>query len=85
MLLQGLLFAGDPFLVGAGALFFYSLMKIFFVVGGIFYLIFAFVVLRQIHLMQSTVITPLSGFMKILGLLHLLLALGVLFFYITTL
>lgn len=87
MLIQTLLFPGgtEPILPGTALSLFYLFLKGIFVLGAILYLIFSFVVVRQIHVMKSTVITPLSGFMTILGFLHLLLAIGVLLLFIVIL
>jgi len=87
MFLQALFGVDDPTL-GAplSAIIAFSLfLKVVFIIGGLLYLVFAFVVTRQIHIMKSTVITPLSGVIQILGYVHLLLAMGVLLFFITAL
>ncbi len=85
MLLQAAFFIDNSgFDPSIGDLF-YLLLKVFFILAGILYLIFAFVVTRQIHVMRSTVITPSSEIIRLLGLIHLVLAFGVLVFFIITL
>lgn len=61
------------------------LVKLLLIVGSLLYLIFAFVVVRQVQVMRSTVLTPLSNVVQILGLVHLLFAVGVLLFFILVL
>lgn len=55
-------------------------VRIIFYVGFFFYVIFAFIALRQIELMRKTVITSFSAAVLFLGILHLLIALGALLF-----
>ncbi len=87
MMLQTSVFVGDPgpVLPDSATAFIYLCLKALFILGAMIYLIFAFVVTRQIHVMRSTVITPQSGLMQLLGLLHLILAFGVLILFIVTL
>lgn len=58
------------------------MVKIMFIIGAFLYLIFGFVVVRQIQLMCRTVKTPHSQYIRLLGLLHLIFAFGVLFLFI---
>jgi hypothetical protein len=58
----------------------YMLVKLFTLIGFSLYLAFAFIATRQIHLMRKTIITPLSGFVTILGYAHLFLAICALVF-----
>lgn len=51
-----------------------DILKWFFVVGGIFYLLYSFIVVRQIQNMRQTLITSISGLVYSLGLLNLGLA-----------
>lgn len=60
-------------------------VKGLFVIGALLYLAFAFVVTRQIQVMRSTVITPFSPVMQILGFAHLILAIVVLLIFIVVL
>lgn len=53
-------------------------VRIIFYVGFFFYVIFAFIALRQIEVMRKTVITPFSPVVLLLGIVHLLIALGAL-------
>ena len=48
--------------------------KVLFVLAVFLYLVFAFVVTRQIKIMRSTVITPFSPVVRIIGYVHLLIA-----------
>lgn len=64
---------------------FYLVLKIMFIIGALIYLIFSFVVVRQIHIMRSTLITPFSSFVQIIGYIHLLIALGALLLLIVIL
>ena len=50
------------------------LLKILFVLGAFLYLVFAFVVVRQIQVMKGTVMTPFSPIVQLIGLVHLLIA-----------
>lgn len=58
----------------------FSLVKLFFIVGFILYVLFAFIATRQVQVMRKTVETPLSGLIIILGYAHLLLAIIALVF-----
>jgi hypothetical protein len=84
MMLQTTVFVGNPgpVLPDTASAFIYLGLKALFILGAMIYLIFAFVVTRQIHVMRSTVTTPQSGLMQLLGILHLLLAFGVLILFI---
>ena len=86
MLLQLPFFFSQPLLFTTAAnavvLFF---IKIMLITGALLYLIVSFIMIRQIQIMKSTLITPLSGILQLLGFLHLLFAIGVVFFFIFTL
>ncbi len=73
------LFPMDAFLI---LLFF---VKVLFIIGAILYVFFSFIVVRQIQVMRNSVITPFSGFIQLLGILHLLFAFGVLILFLTAL
>ncbi len=60
-------------------------VKILFIIASLIYLVFAFVIVRQIQVMRSTVITPASGLMQILGFSHLVFAFAVLVLFIISL
>lgn len=47
------------------------LFKVMLIVGGLCYLVFAGVVMRQISVMKKTLITPLEPEIAILGWIHL--------------
>ncbi len=65
--------------------FLQNLFHDFFIIGGILYIVFAIVVIRQIHVMEKTVITTFSPVLEILGYIHLVLSILVLLFYIVLL
>ncbi len=56
------------------------IVKIFFLVGLSVYLIFALVVVQQTRIMSETVKLDFESFIKILAIIHLLLAVGLLVF-----
>lgn len=59
--------------------FSFALLKAFkwaFIIGAGFYVIFAFVVLRQISVMKKTLITPFSPKIATLGYFHMAFAVG---------
>jgi len=58
------------------------LVKVLFIIGAFLYLIFSFVVVRQIYLMRSTLVTPFSNVILLLGFVHLIFAFSVLFSFI---
>lgn len=60
-------------------------VKALFVVGGVLYLLFAFVVIRQINIMGKTIRTVASGTIKLLGYAHFVAAALVLFYFVTAL
>lgn len=49
-------------------------LKFIFVVGAFFYLIYTFIVFRQVQVMKKTLITSFSPMINLLGLINLLLA-----------
>ncbi len=55
-------------------------LKIFFIIGLLVYLIFALVVVRQVRIMNETLDVGLEGALTLLSYLHLLFAIGVLAF-----
>lgn len=58
----------------------FSLLIIFkylLIIASFFYLIFSFVVVRQISIMKKTLLTPMSGKVTLLGLVHFGFALAV--------
>lgn len=59
-----------------------DILKWFFVIGGIFYLLYSFIVVRQIQNMRQTLITSISGLVYGLGLLNLGLAILLLAWYL---
>lgn len=75
----------DIILLPSAQVLILTLVKLLFVIGAILYLIFGFIVVRQIQLMRSTVITPFSGVIQLLGIVHLLFAFLVLALFIVSL
>ena len=61
------------------------LFKVLFVIGAIFYTLFAGVIVRQINLKKNTLMTPVSPIVMTVGLAHLILSLGLVFFYLVIL
>lgn len=59
-----------------------GIVKTLFFAGFGLYLIFAVIALRQIGLMRKTVVTPLSPIVQLIGIAHLVLAIGALIFVI---
>jgi hypothetical protein len=53
-----------------------GILKLIFIIGALFYLIYTFVVFRQIQIMKKTLITSFSPSVNLLGFFNLLLALG---------
>lgn len=60
----------------------HTFLKIMFVLGGALYVIFAFVVIRQISLMRHTVITTFSRVIQLVGYLHFGCALAALLYFL---
>lgn len=60
-------------------------VRILFYLGFFFYVIFAFIALRQIEVMRKTVATPFSAAVMLLAIGHLLLAIGAFVFAFFTL
>ncbi|HEX7018249.1 MAG TPA: DUF5657 family protein [Patescibacteria group bacterium] len=56
--------------------------KILFVVAAALYVMFAFVVTRQIHVMKSTLITTFSPIVQLIGYVHLAVSILVLLLFI---
>lgn len=53
-----------------------NVLKFIFVTAALFYLIYTFIVFRQIQIMKKTLITSFSSSINSLGVLNLLLATG---------
>lgn len=60
-------------------------VKTLFIIGGVLYVLFAFLVTRQISIMSSTVQTTASATIKLLGLAHLIISILVLIYFFTVL
>ena len=59
-----------------------SLLKLFLIVGGLLYIVFAFVAVRQVSIMKKTLITEISPFITTIGLTHLIAAISVVAYFI---
>ncbi|MBU0578545.1 hypothetical protein KKE34_03335 [Patescibacteria group bacterium] len=64
---------------------FFSFLKVLFEIAGVLYLIFSVVVIRQIHIMQKSLVTSFSKQLKLIGFIHIGLAILVLLFFIVSL
>lgn len=52
--------------------------KLLFMLSVLFYIVFAVIVIRQVQIMKNTLITPVSPFLMLLSILHLIAALLIL-------
>jgi hypothetical protein len=52
------------------------ILKLIFVVAALFYLVYSFIMLRQVQLMKKTLITSFSSSVNLLGFANFLLALA---------
>lgn len=59
---------------------FWAGFKILVLLAFLLYILFAVIVVRQVHLMAKTFVTSAEPFLKLLAYIHLLFSLGVLFF-----
>jgi hypothetical protein len=57
-------------------------LKFIFVTGSLLYLIYAFIVFRQIQIMRKTLITSFSTSVNLLGIINLLLAAATFFGFV---
>ena len=64
---------------------FSSFLHVMFILAGILYSIFAVIVIRQISSMQKSLMTSVSGRLKLLGYVHLIIAVAILLFFIVSL
>jgi hypothetical protein len=55
-----------------------AVLKFIFVTGAIFYLVYSFIVLRQIQVMKKTLITSFSPSVNLLGFVNFFLAIALL-------
>ena len=62
--------------------FIFILLKVFFVIGAFFYLIYSGVVAKQIVVMKKTLITGFSNIITLIGLINLIMAALLLFAFI---
>ena len=60
----------------------FLLLKLFFILAGIFYIIFAFVAVRQISIMKETLITEISPLITTLGWVHFICAISAVAYFI---
>lgn len=59
-----------------------GLFKFLFIIVAILYVAFAFVVTRQIKIMRTTLITSFSPLIRVIGYVHLLIAVSVLVLFL---
>lgn len=64
---------------------FLGVMKVMFVIAAILYVLFSFVVVRQIELMRKTVVTSLSAFLQLIGYIHLVFSILVVIIFLLVL
>ncbi len=75
----------DPFsLVNSNEALLFG-VKSLFIIGGVIYTLFAILVTRQIAIMSSTIKTTNSVTIKLIGFVHLVLAILVLIYFFTVL
>lgn len=55
-----------------GSPIFLGVFKVLFIIAATLYVLFSFVVVRQISLMRQTVVTSLSTFLQLVGYVHLI-------------
>lgn len=60
-------------------------VKSMFVIAGVLYTLFSILVTRQISIMSKTIATTASFHMKLLGFIHLIVAILVLIYFIMVL
>ncbi len=60
-------------------------LKVIFVLAGGLYVLFSFVVVRQISLMRHTIITTFSTIITMVGYIHLIISVCVLLFFLVSL
>lgn len=73
----------DPLLINlTSSPIFLGFFKILFIIGAVLYVIFSFVVVRQITIMRQTVMTGFSPVVQLAGYLHMLLAVVALLLFI---
>jgi hypothetical protein len=73
---------GGGFDAASGEALLLGTFKIFFIIGALLYVLFAFIVIRQVHIMRKTLITEFSPFFTLLAYGHFALALMVLLLYL---
>ena len=65
----------DPSLIFTTSGLFLLALKAMLVIGGVLYLIFSILIVRQVQLMRSTIMTSLSVPLILIGIIHAVLAL----------
>lgn len=58
-----------------------GIFKVLFILSILFYIVFAVIVIRQVQIMKNTLITPVSPVILFASIIHLLIAIGVLFLF----
>ncbi len=72
----------DPSLVFTTTDLFLLAIKLMLLVGGVIYFIFSVLIVRQVQLMRSTIMTSLSLPLIFIGIVHAFLALLALIYYL---
>ncbi len=73
----------DPILINlTNSPIFLGFFKILFIIGAVLYVIFSFVVIRQIAIMRQTVMTAFSQVIQLIGYIHFIIAIAVLLLFI---
>ncbi len=73
----------DPAIILTTSQVFLFILKAMFLIGGALYLVFSLLIIRQVQLMRSTVVTALSWPLVLIGIIHAFLALLAMLFYLT--
>ncbi len=61
---------------------FWNFLHIMFVIAGLLYVVFSFIIIRQIYTMQRSLVTSFSKVLRFLGYLHLTLVIIILLYFI---
>lgn len=71
--------------VATGVAVFWNIVGLFYILGFVLYALFSILVVRQVYMMTSTFKTSAELPLKILSFLHLIFAIGLIFFAYTVL
>ena len=73
----------DPSLIFTTTNLFLGAIKLMLLVGGVLYFIFSILIVRQVQLMRTTIMTSLSLPLILIGIVHAGLALVALLYYLS--